>query len=189
MITQRLRLVLWPRSGVTRFNRPWAFFVGFVLLFFLHGDLAAQVLVSLPKLTVSPGKKITIPVTVGNIGKEEITAIEFVISCDTNVVNLLGVEQKGTLTEGFMMIANNSVAPYNKGRVKVAGASAFPIKSGGVLVNIPAIVAANEGKSSIQLSNIILNAGKPESKTVDGVITVRVPADRKGKQTSERHRK
>jgi hypothetical protein len=155
----------------------------------LHGDLAAQVLVSLPKLTVSPGKKITIPVTVGNIGKEEITAIEFVISCDTSVVSLLGVEQKGTRTEGFMMISNNSVAPCYKGRMKVASASASPISGDGVLVNISASVAAKQGKSLIQLSNIVFNAGKPESKHVDGTITVRVPSGLKSKGSTGRHGK
>jgi hypothetical protein len=170
-------------------TKPWTVLTGFLLLFSIHLDLPAQVLVSLPKLTASPGKKITIPVTIGNVGKEEVSAVEFVISCDTNVVSLLGVEQKGTRTEGFMMLSNNSVAPYNKGCMKVVGASAFPISGNGILVNISARVAAKEGRTLIQLSNTTLNAGKPESKLIDGMITVRVPSDTKSKQGSgRRHR-
>ena len=188
-MTQLLRLVLFSRSGVPRINRLWPFFVAFFLLLLLHGDLVAQVLVSLPKLTVSPGKKITIPIKIEHVGKEEITAVEFVISCDTSVVSLLGVEQKGTRTEGFMMISNNSVAPCYKGRMKVASASASPISGDGILVNVSASVASKVGKSLIQLSHVTLNAGKPESKPVDGVITVCVPSDRKSKQTSDQKHK
>ena len=189
MIVHRSSSDLWPISGAVRLTRLWAVFIGFSFLLFVHVDLAAQVLVSLPKLTVSPGKKITIPVKIENIGKEEITAVEFVISCDTNVVGLLGVVQKGTLTEGFMMLSNNSVALCNKGRMKVAGASAYPIPGDGVLVNILASVASKGGKSLIQLSNIILNAGKPESMVVDGTITVRLPSDLKSKKSTGRHGK
>ncbi len=172
-------------------TRISAITICFVLIVLAQLELNAQVRVSLPTLTSNPERTIKIPIMVENIRKQDVTSFEFVVSCDTSVLRLLGVDQKGTLTEGLMMMANNSVAPFGKGRMKVVCASAVPISDDGVLVNISAGVGRNEGKSLLELSKITLNAGKPESKLFNGSITVRSPANgkEKGRQSSGQLRK
>src|SRR3990172_12920558 len=81
--------------------------------------LPAQIRVALPEVSVHPGTQISIPVRIGELAGEKVTAFEFVVSCDTNIVLLQGVDQRGTLSEGLTMFANNRVAPFGRGRMKV----------------------------------------------------------------------
>jgi hypothetical protein len=154
-------------------TRVWLFVLLFLSLLSAQSDLVAQVLLRLPELRSAPGGRISIPVTLSDIGTEKVSAFEFVVSCDTSVLQLEGVEQQGTLSDKLLMLSNNRVAPYNKGRMKVACASAYPISHDGVLVKILARLTAKRGTSVVELSNVVLNAGKPASKLISGLVSTR----------------
>jgi hypothetical protein len=147
-----------------------------LLVSVLFSSLTAQVQVRLPEMTAQAGNVITIPVTIGDLGSEKVTAFEFVVSCDTTVVRLSGVEQGGTLSEGLTMFANNRVRPYGPGRMKVVCASAEPIQGKGVLVKIIAEAANRAGSTGVLLTNVVLNAGKPEVRSVNGLIRLKTLA-------------
>lgn len=182
MKTEDFSFLYLNRIKVILLTRSWSFTAALVLMFLSTMSLIAQVRVSLPNVTSTPGRIFTIPVSVGTIEEEKITAFEFVVSCDTSVMKLLGVEQKGTRTEGLMMLSNNSVVPFNKGRMKVVCASAYPISGDGILVNLLASVESKEGKSPIELSDVTLNAGNPASILTNGSITVRLTSDVESKR-------
>ena len=135
--------------------------------------LLAQIDITLPDVKARPGAEISIPLKIGELEGEKVTSFEFVVSCDTNLVQLMGVDQEGTLSEGLTMFANNRVAPFGRGRMKVVCASANPLSGNGVLVKILAIVRGKKGKAPLKLTDCILNAGKPEAQTTAGVVMIR----------------
>lgn len=121
-----------------------------------------------------------VPVTIGELTGEKVTAFEFVVSCDSNIVVLKGVAQKGTLSEGLTMFANNRVAPFGRGRMKVVCASAKPLSGNGVLVNILASARKKNGTTPLKLTEVVLNAGKPAIETIQGVARIaRSPTGKK----------
>ncbi len=134
--------------------------------------LAAQIRVALPEVSGRPGTDMIIPVRIGELTGEKVTAFEFVVSCDTNIVLLKGVDQKGTLSEGLTMFANNLVAPFGRGRMKVVCASANPLSGHGVLVNILASARMRNGTTPLKLTEFVLNAGKPSVETIHGVAKI-----------------
>jgi hypothetical protein len=156
-----------------------------LLVSVLFSALAAQVQVRLPEMTVEAGTVITIPVTIGDLGNEKVTAFEFVVSCDTTVIRLSGVEQGGTRSDGLTMFANNRVRPFGPGRMKVVCASAEPILGRGVLVKIIAAASNRAGSTDVILSNVVLNAGKPEVRGVNGSIRLKLKDFRPSKRRSD----
>jgi hypothetical protein len=74
------------------------------------------------------------------------------------------------------MFANNRVRPYGPGRMKVVCASAEPIQGKGVLVKIIAEAANRAGSTGVLLTNVVLNAGKPEVRSVNGLIRLKTLA-------------
>jgi hypothetical protein len=141
-----------------------------LLLPVLHSTLSAQIQVKLPEMTAQAGSELSIPLMIGGLGGEKVTAFEFVVSGDTSIVRFTGVEQGGTISEGLTMFANNRVRPYNAGRMKVVCASAEPIKGKGVLVKILATVGKKAGTCPLVLTNVVMNAGKPEARPINGLI-------------------
>jgi hypothetical protein len=159
-----------------------------LLLFSLHSFLLAQVEVKLPEMSGRAGSEIRIPLVVGDLESEKVTGFEFVVSCDTSIIRFSGVEQSGTLSEGLAMFANNRVAPFHTGRMKVVCASAYRISGNGVLVRIVAVLAKKAGTSPIVLSDVVLNAGKPEARTINGVVRSKEAADVKQKRRGDTSR-
>jgi hypothetical protein len=142
------------------------------LLLTVWGPLAAQIPLSLPRLSANPGATVRIPVTVGDLTGTDVTSFGFVVSCDTTIIRLTGTEQEGTLSSGLMMFANNHVRPFTPGKMKVVCASARPISGKGVLVYLTGIVQKKSGSSGLQLSECLLNAGSPPARSSDGSIKI-----------------
>lgn len=134
--------------------------------------LAAQIRVALPEVNARPGTDFIIPVKIGELTGEKVTAFEFVVSCDSNIVLLKGIDQKGTLSDGLTMFANNWVAPFGRGRMKVVCASAYPLSGKGVLVNLLATARRKSGSTPLKLTEFLLNAGKPAVKTSHGMAKI-----------------
>ena len=133
--------------------------------------LLSQVNVRLPEVAAQPGSGMSIPVNVDDLTGKKVTAFELVVACDTTVVQFKGIDQKGTLSEGLTMFANNRVAPFSAGKMKIVCASAQPISGAGVLVKIVANVRI-KGTTALALSDVVMNAGVPQVRTEDGVLRV-----------------
>jgi hypothetical protein len=159
-------------------------FISFILLLVIvQSVLLGQVTLRLPEMKARVGSEVTIPLRVEGLAGRNVTSFGFVISCDASILRLKGTDQRGTLSEGMMMVSNNKVPPYGVGRMKVGCAGAQPISGSGVLVKILATVR-KKGTSSLNLSDILLNAGTPQAKSTDGRIkcesaSKREAADRK----------
>ena len=155
----------------TRWNfaRPLALFFGYATI--SSPVLLSQVNVRLPEVAARPGSEVSIPVNVGDLTGKRVTAFELVVTCDTSVVHLKGIDQEGTLSEGLTMFANNRVAPFSAGKMKIVCASAQPISGAGVLVKIVATVRT-KGTTALALSDVVMNAGVPQVRTEDGVLKV-----------------
>jgi hypothetical protein len=155
----------------TRWNfaRPLALFFWYATI--SSPVLLSQVNVRLPEVAARPGSEVSIPVNVGDLTGKRVTAFELVITCDTSVVHLKGIDQERTLSEGLTMFANNRVHPFNVGKMKIVCASAKPISGAGVLVKIVANVR-KKGTTALALSDVVMNAGVPQVRTEDGVLRV-----------------
>ena len=151
-------------------------FLGVILLVSPAGGcLHAQVPVAIPRLSVLPGAVVRIPLNIGDLSGKDVTSFEFVVACDTTVLRFSGVDQEKTLSSGLTMFANNHVRPYGPGRMKVVCAASQPLAGSGVLVYITGVAQKQNGTSSLQLSNCILNAGTPLTSVSDGSLTVKPP--------------
>ena len=139
-------------------------------------NLAAQVTATIAETSTTPGIEIAIPLTVSNLTGKDVRSFEFVVSCDTAVASLTGVSQQKTLSEGLAMYANNKVAPFNRGRMKVVCASAKPLAGQGILVNLLVTVGKRAGSSPLAISDFMMNTGMPGVKTHSGSLVSR-PAD------------
>lgn len=155
------------------------------LILFPLSTIFAQVTARVPDMSVIQGSRIAVPLKISSLGVEKVTAFEFIVTCDTSMLVLEGVDQRGTLTEGLTMFANNRVAPYGRGRMKVVCASAHPIAGGGVLVNILATVLKKPGQTPLKLSGFVLNAGRPAVEPRDGMLVIRRSAPETTRQKSK----
>jgi hypothetical protein len=136
--------------------------------------LLAQIPVALTSVSGDPENVLKIPVKVAELTGKNVSSFEFVVSCDTTVVRLSGIDQKETLSDGLSMFANNRVRPFGPGRMKVVCASAKPLSGSGVLVYITAVIQKKGGSSPLQLSGFLFNAGIPSASTANGVVKVTV---------------
>ena len=132
--------------------------------------LHSQIAVTLTSISGVPGSALKIPVNVADLTGKDVSSFEFVVSCDTTVVRLIGIDQKETLSQGLTMFANNRVRPFGPGRMKVVCASAEPLSGSGVLVYVTATVQKKGGSSPLKLSDFLFNTGTPVVSTTDGVV-------------------
>jgi hypothetical protein len=141
--------------------------------------LHSQIPVTLTSISGKPDSVLKIPVNVAELTGKYVSSFEFVISCDTTIVRLVGIDQKKTLSQGLTMFANNRVRPFGPGRMKVVCASAEPLSGSGVLVYITAVIQKKGGSSPLELSSFLFNAGNPTASTTNGVVKANVT--KKGK--------
>jgi hypothetical protein len=134
-------------------------------------NLSAQIPIGVPKISASTGTDIRIPLNVGDLTGQNVTSFEFVVSCDTNIIRLTGIDQEGTLSTGLTMFANNRVRPYGPGKMKVVCASAQPLSGNGVLVYLTGRVQKVVGDSQFQLTGLVLNTGTPGAQITNGMLT------------------
>jgi hypothetical protein len=146
--------------------------IWYVSALLLPTAVKGQVEARIMSVTARQGSDIVVPLKIRNLTGMNVTAFEFVVSCDTSLLMLNGIEQKGTLTAGLTMFANNRVAPFGPARMKVVCASATALAGDGVLVNILASARGRRGNVRITLSDFILNAGTPAVKSRSGNVAI-----------------
>ena len=141
---------------------------------------AQQVPVTLPALSVLPGTSVSIPIVVGSTTGANITAFEFVVTCDTTIITLDGIDATGTLSTGtWSLLSNNFAGGYGQGRMKVVAASYLPLTGSGVLVYIKGTTQNKPGSSPVQFESFIFNTGDttkdPQPKITTGSVRVNRP--------------
>lgn len=80
------------------------------------------------------GELISVPVLVSDLSTLNITAFELAVKCDASKAKLEALDLVGSLTEDWMSAFNNRKEPYNSNKAIAVGASAYPAKSGSVLL-------------------------------------------------------
>ena len=142
---------------------------------------AQQVAVTLPAASVLPGSSVTIPVNVGSTTGLNITAFEFIVTCDSTIMTLDGVDATGALSAGtWSLLSNSSVNGYGPGRMRVVAASSSPLSGSGVLVYIKGTAKNKAGSTPLQFEpqSFIFNTGAqtdPQPNITAGSVRVNRP--------------
>jgi hypothetical protein len=140
---------------------------------------AQQVTVTIPASSLLPGTSVKIPVNVGSTTGANITAFEFVITCDTTIMTLDGVDATGAITAGsWSLLANNFAGGFSAGRMKVVAASSSPLTGSGVLVYINGTTKNKAGSSPLTFASFIFNTGAtsdPQPTITPGTVRVNRP--------------
>jgi hypothetical protein len=132
--------------------------------------LLSQISVRLPDTTAEAGARLKIPIRVLELTPFAVTSFRFVLSCDTSVATLEGVEQEGTVAQEALVAANNHVSPFHAGSMKVACASAAPLSGRGVLVYIVVAVKKTEGATPLKFSEFVFNGGSRKANVRNGSL-------------------
>ena len=133
----------------------------------LSGQSIAQITVSLPDVQGVVNNSGAIPLTVGSLTGQEVTAFQFVVTYDPSVIEITGADGAGTLSDGKLLLSNTTVS----GQISVSGASDFDYEGQGVLVNLE-VNYLNEGSSALTISSFMFNEGSPEASITNGSVTV-----------------
>lgn len=129
----------------------------------------AQVNVTFPTVGGTAGTEKLAPIKVGSLTGQNVTAFQFTVNYDKNIIEILGVDVAGTLTEGNSPTVNADVA---NGKLVVAWASATPLSapSGGTLLNMR-VKFKSAGVQALTSSDFKFNAGIPAATVTDGSAT------------------
>ena len=145
----------------------FCFFFGTILT--THASLS-QFSVRLPDTTAEVGMKLKIPLRVSELKPFAVTSFSFVVSCDTNVATLDGVEQEGTLAQEALLAANNHVGPFHAGRMKVASASGVPYSGKGILAYLVVSLKKTVGVTALILSQFNANGDSTKARVTNGSL-------------------
>jgi hypothetical protein len=129
-----------------------------------------QVDVSLPTVTGYKGDTNLYPIMVEDVTGLDVKAYEFTFGYDETKINVISVKNAATLSAGFNVVPNTTVA----GQVSVAAAGTEALVGGDTLLLLEVELLEN-GVSALTWSSFAFNEGTPSSKLIDGAITV-VPA-------------
>ncbi len=140
------------------------------LLFLLGSNVAfGQITVSLPTVSGQAGSTAQGAITVSSVTDSNVTAFQFKMYYNKNIVYLTGVNDVGTLSAGNSATVNADTAD---GILAVAWASATPMTGSGVLLNID-FQFRNPGTTSLNTSGasgqtFLFNAGTPLASVTNG---------------------
>ena len=123
--------------------------------------------VGLPMLSVGAGQTFMAPITVSDVTNENVTAAEFVLTFDPQLVQPIGVSTPGTLTAGWLA-ADASAS----GQMAIAMASARPASGAGTFVNVEFRALDYSGTSALGFSREKFNRGTPSISTTLGSVTI-----------------
>jgi len=138
-----------------------------VAMFMLSVSTFAQVSVTLPTVSGVAGSEKLGAVTVGDLTGQNVTAFQFTVFYDKDVVEITGVETENTLVAGNAPTVNADVA---NGQTVIAWASATPLTGSGTLLNLK-FEFKDAGASALNFgtpSTFMFNAGSPAAAVTNG---------------------
>ncbi len=131
-----------------------------------------SVSVILPRVSGTTGKQTSAPIAVGDLTGLNVTAFQFKIYYNKNIVYLTGVDNANTLISGTTPIVN---ADTSNGVLSVAWASSTPLSGWGTLLNLR-MAFRDTGSTTLTTvgpagQTFMLNAGNPAVSVTDGKAT------------------
>lgn len=163
-----------------KFSRdvPRFFALAFAVLLLQSGMSIAQVSVSLPNVTgQAAGTSVVLPIAVGNLTGQSVSAYQFTMTYDTTVVKITGYDATATLSSGMTIVLNTTTP----GVIYVSAAGANNLTGSGVLLKLDGTFTGT-GTSPLTFTTFQFNEGTPAASPKNGSIggtfalTVSVPA-------------
>jgi VCBS repeat-containing protein len=136
-----------------------------LLILFLVGlngsEALAQVVVTFPSISGSPGQTVTVPVSISNVPGTGFTSLQFDIVASSNAVVFKGGFSTATLVQNAgWTFASNSVANGDlRNRVAAFGSSQSPITTSGILVYLQFEIGSLASGVTVQLTKFTLKLG------------------------------
>jgi len=119
----------------------------------------------------APGDTVTIPVNIlSDVTGMGIISYQFTLNFGSNILNPIGVDVTGTMTESWQPpVFNDQTA----GQIQVGGYTTSELTGTGTLVNLLFIVTGAQGsQTNLDFSEFLFNSGTPETNTESGVFRV-----------------
>jgi len=143
----------------TRTQWLWVTVLGFLLFtapaLFAPPAAAQQdaIQISVPDLTkVSPGATLTVPITLDSpvTASDGVASYTIKIDYDENVIDITGIDDSGTLTEGWV----TNVNVMNPGRINASASNATSLDAAsGTIVNLTVTVSGNSGSTALSFTD------------------------------------
>lgn len=142
----------------------------FVAMLMLGTSTFAQVSVTLPTVSGAAGTTGTGAITVGDLTGKNVTAFQFTLYYDKNVIDITGA------TAGALLGDNQPTvnADLTNGKITVAWASATALAGSGTLVNLQISFKAG-GQTALNFNapgSFMFNAGNPTNTVTAGNVVV-----------------
>ncbi len=141
------------------------FLIVFLLITVWISSANAQIDVSLPNLTVSVGDTFYFNITIDDITGEGVTNWGGDISCDTEIVKFLDIENENTISEPLTV----GLSELNETTYRLGAFGSSEIEGDGVLVKVKATLL-QDSTSNLHWENFNLNGGDVASNPIDGSI-------------------
>lgn len=142
--------------------------------------------VSIPVVNAAPGESISVPVTVGDLTGQSITAYDFSVSFDSDILQPLSpaFDVASTLSSSMSITPNSGYT----GHLVISAFQALPLSGSGTLINLRFQVIGTQGESSALIfedftdPNDIFhpafqfNEGDPNEATTNGSVVIGGPS-------------
>jgi parallel beta-helix repeat protein len=124
-----------------------------------------------PVMRAAPGSDVVVPLTIRSLSDKGVTAYQFDVEYDANVLEpkKVAAEIADTISGGMTVVSNSP----EKGLLRVVVYGTHAIEGEGTLVNLRFSVIGTAGtRSAVTVKDFMLNEGGIEVLTKDGEITV-----------------
>ncbi len=137
-----------------------------LILIFFNVLLFANIKVNLPiDIHHNLHDTVEIPITISDVTDSNITSINFKISYDSTIINIIGYNNTNTMTDNMMITSNPST-----GKIIIGGFSTTPLIGEGILIYLK-VVCINNGKSPLIWDHFLYGVKSISDKN-DGSILV-----------------
>lgn len=130
---------------------------------------------------IHPNEIFTVPISVSSLNDLGVSAFQFTLEFDGNLLEPIELMVEGTLSEGLLLESNlNEFGQVSVGAVEVPGETPsstpilFAIQGDGVLLNIKFKALEELGDGSFSFSEVLFNEGTPAASGNGGDYTVAI---------------
>ena len=144
-----------------------------ILLFFWIAGAQADVDVAIPDTSAFPGDTLLVLVRVSDLTELEIYSYQFNLSYDSSVVQALGVDSTGTLTQMWGSAVVNMESP---GVIKLGNYGTTALSNAGILVYLKfALIGEINDSTQLNVEDFEFNDANPAAIVSDGSIKIMPP--------------
>ncbi len=133
-----------------------------------------EVVVSIPDTTCPQGKTMNIPVRIGDLKGQEITACQFIIKYDSLILSIDSISTINTLTADW----DNSTIDVTNDSINVHLQNATALQDSSVLIYLIVTAVGEEGDQSfLNFNQAKFNQGDPIAVPVNGSCAIAAPPE------------